>query len=184
MKGLVFNLLADLVRRDHGEDTWDALLDAAGLDGAYTSLGNYPDEDMMKLVVVAAAALKISPDEVLRWFGRTVLPELAKDFPQFFTSHDNTKSFLLTLNEVIHPEVRKLYPGAEAPDFDYEDAPDGTLLMGYRSSRQLCEFGAGLIEGAAAHYGEQVQIAQPKCSKRGDPKCVFQVTFGSARSLA
>ena len=39
MKGVVFNLLEQLVARDYGEDTWDALLDAGGLDGVYTSLG-------------------------------------------------------------------------------------------------------------------------------------------------
>ena len=43
MKGVVFNLLEQLVARDFGEDTWDALLDASGLEGAYTSLGSYPD---------------------------------------------------------------------------------------------------------------------------------------------
>lgn len=32
----MFNLLEQLVSRDYGEDTWDDLLDEAGLDGAYT----------------------------------------------------------------------------------------------------------------------------------------------------
>jgi hypothetical protein len=177
MKGLVFNLLADLVRRNHGEDTWDALLDAAGATGAYTSLGSYPDEEMMRLVSAASAALKVPPDEVLRWFGRAVLPELAKAFPQFFSPHRDTRSFLLTLNEVIHPEVRKLYPGADVPHFDYDNSSLQVLRMGYVSSRQLCAFGMGLIEGAADHYGEELQLTQPECAKRGDPKCVFHISF-------
>src|SRR4029450_10824779 len=54
MKGVVFNLLEEVVRRRHGEDTWDALLDQAGLAGSYTSLGSYPDEDMSKLVLAAS----------------------------------------------------------------------------------------------------------------------------------
>ena len=33
MKGIVVNLLERLVARDFGEDTWDELLDASGLDG-------------------------------------------------------------------------------------------------------------------------------------------------------
>jgi hypothetical protein len=184
MKGLVFNLLADLVQREHGENTWDALLEAAGATGAYTSLGNYPDAEMMKLVDAAASALNVPPDEVLRWFGRTVLPVLAQQFPQFFQPHRNTRSFLLTLNEVIHPEVRKLYPGADAPHFDYDTSSENTLVMGYVSTRQLCGFGIGLIEGAAGHYGEKVEISHPQCSKRGDPKCVFDVSFPASRAGA
>lgn len=179
MKGIVFNLLSDLVRREHGEDAWDDLLAAAGVDGAYTSLGSYPDADMTKLLGAAAQALGTSPDQVLRWFGRSVLPELAKAFPQFFTPHRDTRSFLMTLNEVIHPEVRKLYPGADVPRFDF-DASGDALLMGYVSPRRLCAFGEGLIEGAAAHFGEHAQVEQITCANRGDPKCVYRITFTSA----
>ena len=34
MKGVVFNLLEAVVRRDYGEDTWETLLEAANVDGA------------------------------------------------------------------------------------------------------------------------------------------------------
>lgn len=175
MKGLVFNLLADLVQRHHGEAAWDALLERSGLDGAYTTLGNYPHQEMHKLVTAASELLGTPRADILRWFGKTVLADLAKSFPQLFAPHHDTRSFLLTLNDVIHPEVRKLYPGADAPSFDFSTGPDGALLLGYDSKRQLCEFGAGLIEGAAAHYGEAVELSQPSCALRGDPKCVFSV---------
>ena len=36
MKGIIFNLLEDVVINDHGQDTWDELLNATALDGAYT----------------------------------------------------------------------------------------------------------------------------------------------------
>jgi Haem-NO-binding len=84
MKGVVLNLLETVVRRDYGDDTWEALLDAADADGAYSSLGNYPDEEMMKLVGAASLALKMPADDVVRWFGRNALPLLAKKHPQFF----------------------------------------------------------------------------------------------------
>ncbi len=54
MKGIIFNLVEEVVRNRYGEDTWDELLDAAGLDGAYTSLGSYPDEELLRLVAAAA----------------------------------------------------------------------------------------------------------------------------------
>src|SRR5436309_1246445 len=46
----MFNLLEELVSREHGDETWDDLLEASGLEGAYTSLGSYPDEDLTRLV--------------------------------------------------------------------------------------------------------------------------------------
>src|SRR5690348_13967944 len=112
MKGIVFNLLEQIVTAEHGDETWEALLDASGLDGAYTSLGSYPDEDLFALVGAASAALDTPADAVVRWFGRSAMPLFAERYPQLFAEHAGTRSFVLTLNDIIHPEVRKLYPGA------------------------------------------------------------------------
>jgi heme-NO-binding protein len=179
VKGVVFNLLEEVVTRDYGEDTWDRLLESAGVDGAYTSLGGYPDADLFGLVAAASEALDKEPDEIIRWFGREALPLLAASYPQFFEPHDSAKPFVLTLNDIIHPEVRKLYPGADVPVFDF-NATNETLLMGYQSERQLCSFAEGLIEGAADHYGERASIEQPRCMKRGDEKCLLEISFEPA----
>jgi hypothetical protein len=176
LKGVVFNLLEQLVVRDFGEDTWDALLDASGLDGVYTSLGSYPDEDLGKLVTAASEALAMSADDVVVWLGRNALPLFAQHYPQLFEPHDSTRPFVLTLNDIIHPEVRKLYPGADVPEFDFE-VRDELLVMGYRSPRKLCSFAVGLLLGAADHYGEQLTIEQPLCMKRGDDHCLLEIAF-------
>ena len=49
MKGVLFNAVEEAVSREWGEDMWDDLLDAANVDGAYTALGNYPDEQLVAL---------------------------------------------------------------------------------------------------------------------------------------
>lgn len=177
MKGVVFNLLEESVRRDYGEDTWDDLLDAAGLDGAYTSLGSYPDADLARLVSAASTALGIPEAEVVRWFGQKALPLMAESYPGFFTPHTSTRSFVLTLNNIIHPEVRKVYPGADVPEFDFDTSSKEVLVMGYRSPRRLCAFARGLIEGAAAHFGEEALIEEPECMHRGSERCVFHIRF-------
>jgi hypothetical protein len=177
MKGIVFKLLEESVRGEFGEDTWDDLLDAAGLDGAYTSLGSYPDAELTKLVEAASARLNLPPDEVIRWFGRRALPLMAANYPAFFTPHTTTRSFVLTLNGIIHPEVRKIYPGADVPEFDFDTSSDEVLVMGYQSPRKLCALAHGLVEGAAAHYGEEATFEQSRCMHRGDEKCVFHISF-------
>ena len=180
MKGIIFNLLEQVVTREHGEATWDALLDAAGLDGSYTAVGSYPDEQLLALVGAATAALNISADDLVRWFGRSSLPLLAERYPAFFAPHTDTRSFLLTLNEVIHPEVRKLFPGAYAPSFAFDTSVDQGLSLSYFSHRNLCSFAEGLIEGSADHFGETVTIEQSSCSKRGDAQCTFHLVFKTA----
>ena len=63
MKGIIFNIYEQLVTRDRGEDAWDRLLDESGLEGAHTSLGSYPDSDLMKLVEAASKAWDLPADE-------------------------------------------------------------------------------------------------------------------------
>jgi len=177
VKGVVFNILERVVSRDYGEDTWDSLLDSAGLDGSYTSLGSYADEDLMRLVAAASSALDTPPDDIVRWFGREALPVFAENYPQLFEPHASTRTFVLTLNDIIHPEVRKLYPGADVPVFDFDDSSPDRLVMGYQSPRKMCSFAEGLLEGTANHYGERMTIEQPCCMKRGDERCLLEISF-------
>jgi len=178
MKGIVFNLLEQTVVDAHGEPTWEALLDATGLDGVYTSLGSYPDEDLFSLVTAASEALDTPANDVVRWFGRNAMSLFAERYPHLFTEHSETRSFVLTLNDIIHPEVRKLYPGAVVPEFAFDATDPDALSMDYYSPRKLCAFAEGLLLGAADHYGETIEIEQPRCMNRGDPQCRLEIAFG------
>ena len=178
MKGIVFNLFEQTVVEAHGDQAWEALLETTGLDGVYTSLGSYPDEDFFALALAASEVLGTPLDDVVRWFGRGAMPLFEQRYPHLFTEHSQTRSFVLTLNDIIHPEVRKLYPGAIVPEFAFDASdPDG-LVMDYYSPRKLCAFAEGLLLGAADHYGQTVQIQQPQCMHRGDPRCRLEIAFG------
>ena len=176
MKGVIFNLLEEVVVAAHGDRVWDDLLDAAGLDGVYTSLGSYDDAEMQRLVSAAATALSISDDEVLRWFGQQAIPNMVARWPDYFSAHARTVPFLRSLNSVIHPEVRKLYSGAYCPHFDFTSHQDGSLLIGYRSPRRLCGLAHGFILGAADHYGEKLTVRHLECMQEGDNRCLVAVS--------
>jgi hypothetical protein len=182
MKGVIFNLTEEVIVASYGEDTWDALLDAAGLDGSYTSLGNYPDGDLFRLVDAASSHLGVPAQDVVRTLGEGALPLLAGRYPDFFAGHISTRSFVLTLNDIIHSEVRKLYPGAEVPEFDFDDSDPACLVVGYRSPRKLCALAEGFIVGAARHFGEEATLDQPRCLNRGDDRCIIRCTFTPASS--
>jgi hypothetical protein len=174
MKGVVFNLLEEVTIATYGDAAWDDILEAADLDGAYTSLGSYPDRHLTGLIDAVADSTGRAPDEAARWFGRAAIARLAAAYPAFFEPYQTTRDFLLTLNEIIHPEVRKLYPGADVPDFGMAQTDDG-LTMIYESRRRMCSFATGLIEGAADYYGERVSIAEPRCMIRGDDQCELRI---------
>jgi hypothetical protein len=175
MKGVIFNLVEGVVRSEHGDGMWDEIVDDAGVTGAYTSLGSYPDEDLEAIASTVARRLQADPADVVVHVGRQSIASLASTYPQFFEPHADVRSFLLTLNDIIHPEVRKLYPGATPPHFEMRSDDGDQLDLVYRSDRRRCDLAEGLILGAADHYGEPISLSQPKCTRRGDDHCVLRV---------
>lgn len=180
MKGIIFNLVQEVVTDTYGPDTWDELLDSADLDGAYTSLGSYADADLFALVGAASTALGMPPNDVVRSLGEGAIPLLADRFPEFFKPHVNTTTFLLTLNDIIHAEVRKLYPDADLPEFEFSGVGADEVTLGYQSGRQLCALAEGFIVGSARHFGETPTIDQPECMHRGDDRCLIHCRFAPA----
>lgn len=184
MKGIVFTVLAEVITESHGARVWDRLLDDAGLDGAYTAVGSYDDGEMERLVAAAGSLLELDRETVLRWFGIHAIPRFHARYPHIFAEYVSAKALLLALNDVIHPQVRKLFPGAYAPEFAYAEIDVHTLSLEYRSTRMLCSFAEGLVLGAAAHYGDDVTVTHATCCRTGDERCVIVCDFAPARALA
>jgi hypothetical protein len=183
VKGIVFTLLEETIVDEHGMDAWDRILEEAGLDGVYTTLGNYPYEQLVTLLQAAEPVVGYSGRRAQQWFGRRALHRLADRYPELFEPHTSTREFALTLNDVIHPEVRKLYPGAEVPTFALDEDPeDGNLSLRYESERGLCSFAEGLLLGTGDRYGEEIGVQQPRCVHEGDSYCDLVLTVEASTS--
>jgi hypothetical protein len=180
MKGIIFNQLEGMVTETFGLEAWDSLIAGSKLsvpDGVFIGPRNYPDEDLFALVATASAATGKSAEELVRAFGRYLFPKLAALYPVFLKPGMTAKSFLMSVDRVIHVEVRKLHEDAGLPMITYEDKAPDQLVMVYKSPRNLCDLALGLIEGVGAHFKETITIAQPECRKHGAPACRLECTF-------
>jgi hypothetical protein len=68
--------------------------------------------------------------------------------------------FLASIDGTIHVHVRQLYEHANPPRFVVVSRDATQLQMRYQSTREMAALAAGLVEGAAAHYGEAVVVTQ------------------------
>ncbi|MEM8499751.1 MAG: heme NO-binding domain-containing protein [Pseudomonadota bacterium] len=175
MKGMVFCLLNEMVEEKFGIEAWDTLLDATGFDGIYVATETYDDAELMSLVSAASEATGIQPEELVKQFGEYMIPSFLVSYPMFFQGHANLKSFLLTVDQVIHVEVRKLYPEAGLPEFKYTDKNDSELTMHYSSPRKLCALAEGLISGSAKHFKQEYNLLHEVCMHDGDDHCELQI---------
>jgi hypothetical protein len=175
MKGIIFNTVERIVIEAHGEDAWDDLLEMAGVDGNYHSMGNYDDKDILALVGAAAKMLDKPPGDVTLWLGEKAMAIFHESWPELFKPYAGCIEFITQLNEIIHPEVHKLYPGADTPVFTYLQVTPSSLTMQYDSARKLCMFAEGLILGTAAVYKQKLTVKQTACVHRNDDACIFKI---------
>lgn len=181
MKGMVFKVFESHVAKHLGEEMLDDLLDDPHLStaGAYTSVGNYPPGDMLRMVSVLAERTGVPVNELVQTFGFELFEVLAAQHPEIMVQFDGCLDMLAGIESVIHRDVRKLYSDAELPRFDIE-AQDGQrhLKMVYRSSRPFADLAHGLIQGALAHYGikEKATVLREDLSNDGT-QARFDITI-------
>jgi hypothetical protein len=179
MKGVVFNTLGEMVEEKLGIEVWDqALLTAdPASGGSYTAAGSYDDEELLQIVTTLSEMSGVAVPQLIHDFGVFLLGAFARRYPQFFVDV-TVRQFLLNVDGIIHDEVRKLYPDAGVPSFDYEEPAPDQLIMLYRSPRKMCTLAEGLIRGAGGHFGVEIGIEHPTCLHRGDDHCRLELRFG------
>lgn len=173
MKGVIFNAVEEAVVNLYSEDVWDDLLDAAGVSGRYTSLGEYDDAELTALVIAAVEMTGIDANELIKVLGRHSFPHLGSRYPELVDGSTGTHDFLRRVNDIIHPEVLKLHPDAKPPEFLFEDRDDNVLRVTYKSARRLGVLAQGLMYGAADRFGEEIEI--DVVSGLGEETTVFDI---------
>lgn len=160
MKGVVFTEFLTLVERRHGLPLLDEVLQSAAPanGGAYTSVGTYDWRELAALASALGDRLGGTAAEVLRDYGKHLFGVFAERFPEFFVGHASALDFLASVEDCIHPEVRKLHPEAELPSFTVRRT-SRTLELQYASPRALGDFALGLVEGCLAHFGAGASLS-------------------------
>jgi len=175
VKGVLFNVVEEVVVEHLSLATWDHIVVAARVDGAYTSLGTYDDNELERIVAAAARLLNRSPDDVLRFVGTHAFARLAERVPELMATMDGWRTVLSDLDQVIHVEVKKLYPDAMVPTF--EAVLDGDdMILGYRSARRMCALADGLAVGAGRWFGVDLVVTHTACVREGAPECHLRVS--------
>ncbi len=179
MKGIVYNIFSDLVTEKFGMDVWDQLIDRTNpeSDAIYTSAAVYPDGELIAYVTELSAITDTPVPDLVRAFGTYTMHRFKKIHPEFLENH-TAKSFLESVHNVIHVEVKKLHPDTLLPRFEYESDSENHLRMKYTSPRKLCHLAEGLIAGAAEIFSEPLSVTQSQCMHEGSSSCHLEVQFG------
>lgn len=182
MKGVVFVELLAMAEDAFGEEVVDNVIDKADLanGGVYTAVGNYPCEELVKIVEAFSAHSGLSAEVLQRKFGHWMMAFFEQHYPDFFKDKTNSFEMLESVDQEIHVEVLKLYPDAELPRFETERHSDDRLEMVYTSPRPLVPFCHGLIESCVERFDEKAEIAVSPTTG-SDNRTTFQIDISERK---
>lgn len=169
MKGIVFTEFIEMLEARFSPEMADDVLDSTALDsgGAYTAVGTYDHRELVAMVLNLSERTGVPVSALVKAFGEYLFGRFVVLYPVFFEGIDNALDFLARIEDVIHVEVRKLYPDAELPRFDISRPSPERLIMIYRSERHMGDLAEGMIEACIAHYGEPVTVQREALADDG-----------------
>lgn len=178
MKGMIFTEFLDMVDERFGLAAKHQVIRRAQLpnDGAYTSVGNYDFQELVRLVTALSQATGEPLPDLLRAFGERIFDYFTQHYGHFFKHVAGSFEFLSRIESYIHVEVRKLYSDAQLPMFRYPQHDAQTLVMDYESPRPLAAFAEGLVRATIRHFGEPIRLEVEDLSGGQGTRARFTLT--------
>jgi len=162
MKGVIIACFRQLIMESAGQESWDAIMQKAGLDKGtvFFPMQDVEDERALRIVRASCEVLGRSIEETAEEFGHHWMTKFApKIYKAHFRKAQNARDFLLSIDS-IHDDATKNINNARPPRFEYHWPDRKTLIVTYHSHRGLVEFLVGLARGVATHFGENLEVAK------------------------
>lgn len=161
MYGMIHQAARDLAVARLGEEEWERLVDAGGLNGRhFIGFEYYSDAETMRLVGLIATRLDCTMAETFYLFGRTWIDFAgASAYGRVLTmAGGDLETFISNLDR-MHASIKSNMPKASLPGFEVvESSPDEIHVL-YRSEREgLAPFVQGILSAVAERFGENVRV--------------------------
>ncbi len=184
MKGVLFRALMSYAEEQFGPLALERVLDRAALErhGAYTTVGQYPAEELLVLVRAMQAETGEASSKILVECGRrTIAYVIAAQAGQRPEGSD-LQAVLSSLEALIRANYLKLYPGTVVPSLTMEGSEEGWVHLLYGSPRPLADLAEGLILGTLDVLKIDTQVRREDLAPYDGRAARFRVKLPEAGS--
>lgn len=160
MKGIIFKKFLTMLEEQHGYKMVDEVINQSKVknNGVYLSVGYYSHKELSALISTYALLSKKTVTNVMTEYGAYVFNFFAREYRKMIDGYENAFSFLSSVDNVIHIEVRKLYPDSELPEFITKKMDSSEIILVYKSSRKMAPFALGMMKQCLLHFNEKATI--------------------------
>ena len=156
----------------HGKGAWQELLKRAGVKTkVYLPVKEYPDAEVVALVVAASSITGLPASEVLEDFGQFIVPDLVKMYGHLLRPEWSTIDVIENTEATVHSVVRVKNPGAKPPELKTVRHGANEVALFYTSPRKMCALAVGIGKGLAKHFNEKIVAQHATCMHKGASKC-------------
>ena len=166
MKGIILAEFIEYIELELGELAAQKIIDNSNLasEGAYSRVGLYDYQELISLLTNAASESQQEAETLLDGFSNHLFLMFKKDYSMFFKDVDNAAHMLMQIDNHIHVEVKKLYPDAELPSFEYK-LNDNELSLYYSSPRPLALVAHALVKACLHFFGDREKLIETTFSE-------------------
>ena len=178
MYGLVNKAIEGLVCEEFGEETWERIVEEAGVEeDTFVSLDAYDDAITYSLVGAASKVLDTPADQLLQAFGTYWTKYVGREGygPLMALEDKPLGQFLAELNE-MHTLIAMSMPQLNPPTFELSEPSPGTYDLSYASERAgLALMVIGLLQGILELKELEGSIEWLEKRDEGSERDVFRV---------
>ena len=162
MKGIIFTEFLEMVEQRYSPQVLERMIAAARLPSgaAYTAVGTYDHGEMWSLVIELSKMVDVSVPDLFKSYGEHLFGRLAVVYPKLIGAVGSTFDLLQNLDNVMHREVRRLYPDAELPRFEVIERTPTRMVVVYSSKRHFADLAEGLLRASSRHFGQAMMLAR------------------------
>lgn len=161
MKGQIFVILEHFIVDNYGRDAYEKFFEKVHTQlvtkEPFVGPGTYPDQDMLTLVGAVVNDFGIKLEDALEGFGRYAFSHLASGIPDIMSKFKDPLELLMSLESIVHTEVRKFYRDSSPPSFSAVRHSKGRITLTYKSGRQLFPLVIGLVRGCGDYFNRSLE---------------------------
>ena len=186
MYGMVNRAIQELVCANFGEDAWERIKAASGVDAElFIRNETYPDDVTYRLVGAASQVLGVDASVVLETFGEHWILSTAREgYGDLLDAAGKTLPEFLQNLPNFHSRVVLIFPKLKPPRFRCTDVQEHSLTLHYYSHRPgLTSLVVGMVRGLGKMFETDVTTELVVSAAAGADHDEFRVTWGDAARL-
>lgn len=171
MYGIVNKAMEDLVRTNYGHDTWQQIVQEAGLDTPiFIGSEGYPDQMTYQLVAAVSKVIGLPPEQVLAAFGEWwILKTGQEEYGSYMRAAGRTLPEFIENLPLFHDRVIMFLPDLQPPSFSIRQRSANSITLRYESQRQgLAPMVMGMLNALGKMFNTAVRVTH---EKRRDAEC-------------